>query len=164
MDLSFEKLQAAHLARLRLQPSQAAWQERLAGEAYRIQLAMSGFAMAALVDDQVVGAAGLLVQDRHRALAWALVGDVPWRAWPAITRFVATQLDRYQENGIVRVEAYVSDGHWAGANWLIKLGFTDPARMVAWCPDLNDAWCWGRIRRPKSQCAISHQAAGRNAA
>jgi hypothetical protein len=57
------------------------------------------------------------------AEAWAMVRDVPRRAWPKITIFAIAEIARAQAAGVNLIECTVDRAQPAALRWARKLGF-----------------------------------------
>lgn len=143
----FEPFAAGDLARLKLRSEQGLEQDLLGGRGDAIGSALqeTGLGWTARVDGQVVACAGFLVQWPGRATAWALIGDVPWRAWPAITAKVAAEISAMEAGGFWRIEATVRTGFPAGMRWLKALGFKRRCFLRAYDPARGHAWLFERV-------------------
>lgn len=105
----------------------------------------AAFGWVAKVDGVVVGAAGVAPIWPGRGICWALIGDVPRRAWPAITRHIEAELPKLEAMGFRRLEASVLDGHEAGHRWIKRLGFNSPHKAEAFGPDGASHWLYARL-------------------
>mgnify|MGYP000131450274 CR=1 FL=1 len=115
------------------------------------------YAWAAFSGCELVGAGGILVHWRGIddvggacgfGEAWARVGQVPMRAWPAITRRVRTELDLAAAAGIRLIECTVDMGFAAGHRWAERLGFEVACRRPSWGVTGHDAVLYQRHRPP----------------
>jgi hypothetical protein len=143
--IGFPKLRQDHLDWMRddVRPVGAALHDQFRS----MRADVLGPAWAAVLYDgaaeqRVLGVGGLIAQWPTRAIAWALPYRVPRRWWPAITRKVVAVLEDAHADGVVRIEAHVTDDDPSAQEWAVRLGFVPesdtPARC--WCPDLRDAW------------------------
>lgn len=115
------------------------------------------YAFAAFAGGELIGAGGILVHWRGiddlggacgYAEAWARVGQVPMRAWPAITRRVHSELDLAAASGIRLIECTVDMGFAGGHRWAEKLGFEIACRRPSWGVTGRDAILYQRCRPP----------------
>jgi len=138
----------AHLARLRLRAAQAELQIVLGQPGYGNSLAVPGMAWTGLHAGAVVGCAGIKPQWPGRAIAWALLSDIPRRSWPEITAIVGRQLAAAHLAGYRRIEATVVDGWPTGRRWVERLGFgavEPPHLMRAYDPEGRDHWLYAKV-------------------
>ncbi len=126
-----------HLQRLTLQPAQA-------------HIGLDGFdvlcefeAFTGLDGDEVLGCAGLIPQGNHRALLWALVGNVGPRRFVAVHKAVLHFLSMCSH---ARLETWVDDGFEQGIRWAGMLGFVPEGLMKKHRPDGGDAWLYARVQ------------------
>lgn len=97
-----------------------------------------GLSYTCKVDDLIVGMAGVLPQWAGRAIAWTLVGGVPLRAWPAITRKTIEVLEAAHRQGYYRIEMTARCDCPAAARWAWRLGFAAYAPLPMYGPDGSD--------------------------
>lgn len=150
--VAFRPFRARDLRFLALRPELRRAAPMLADPEYGAALegprSFSAFVRGAEGDGwRLAGCGGLVEWWPGRAEAWALVGDVPRRAWPAVTRFVAATLDAAAADGAVRVEAYADTPFAAAHGWLRALGFVHEARCEGRGPGGRDQDQYVRIRR-----------------
>jgi hypothetical protein len=155
--IDFEPFLAGDLGGLQLRREQGLERDLLPHHSVGEALQATGLGWTARVDGQVAACAGFLVQWPGRATAWALIGEIDnWRAWPAITRKVAAELDALEARGFWRIEATVRIGFAAGTRWLKALGFERRCLLPAYDPAGNDVWLFDRINYgalPKAEAA-----------
>lgn len=114
--------------------------------------ALSGLARSAVYGGPggercVIGCAGWWQRWPGFAETWALVGDVPMRAWPDATRMVLGALAAGHGRGIRRFETTVIAGFDAGMHWARMLGFTVCGLRAAFDAQGRDHWLMERVRR-----------------
>lgn len=127
-----------HLERIRLQPAQ----EHV--RAYFKDVDRFGTAYTALEGDEVLACAGLLPAGTHRAVVWALLGDIGPARFHRVHREVQRFLNRQPYR---RVEALVDCGFDEAHRWVRLLGFDCEAeRMKAYAPDGRDVALYARVR------------------
>lgn len=127
-----------HLERLRLQPAQAHVR------AYFKDVEKFGTAYTAIEGEDVLACAGVLPAGSHRAVAWALLGEIGpalfLRVHREVERFLARQPYR-------RIEALVDCGFDEAHRWVRLLGFEREAeRMKAYTPDGRDVALYARVK------------------
>ena len=136
-------LECCHLSQLKLQPAQAQLSELAADPEYAQGLIEAGPAFAGIVNDRVVGCAGVVKLAEQRGHAWALLGDDAGGSLTtihrAIVRFLADQPYR-------RIETSVDSEFIAGHRWVLMLGFNCEGRMHCYGPNGRDADLYARIR------------------
>lgn len=137
----------ADLAEMELQAQQVAEMAGLGDwRAMAGALVVAGPCWTARFRGQVVGCGGVRVIWAGRGEAWAFVGDVPRRAWPALHRVVLQVLDRLAADvPLRRIEASCCYGWPPGRRWLGMLGFTEEGLARAYGPDGRDFWRYARI-------------------
>lgn len=140
-EIAFVPFVPEHLARLSLGPIQAEIQSFLAGvnaDALVGPYTWTAFAAAVASPVEVIGCGGIMPLWPGVGQAWALIGRVPRRCWPAATAFVRATLHTAMEvGGLHRIQASVRTGFAPGARWAERLGMDfegtarayDPARV-----------------------------------
>jgi hypothetical protein len=109
-------------------------------------LAAAGPCWTVRYGGRVIAAGGVRVIWQGRGEAWAFVGDVPRRVWPALHRLVRRALDRLAADlGLRRIEAACAYGWPPGRRWLSLLGFQEEGLALAYGPDGRDFWRCARI-------------------
>lgn len=145
--LSFVAFRPEHLAALQLQAAQAALQPLLAQPSYGKAL-VGPYTWTGIVDDRVVGCAGLLPQWPSRAIAWALLtGELTARHFLRAHHKVVAVLAAAQRAGTRRIETSVDAGFDAGHRWVRALGFAPEGLMRAYSPDGRDHVLYARISK-----------------
>jgi hypothetical protein len=114
------------------------------GEATALQ--RSGLNWTAVEGHQVIMSAGIVPSWPGRAQAWAYVGEVPRRRWPAITARVMRAIEDTHAAGYRRIEATVRDGFDAGHRWLQILGFERRCLLPVYDHEGYDHWLYDRVR------------------
>lgn len=144
--ISFRPFLPEHLARIDLPPDVAAALAP-AGPADLARLVVPGLSWTGFVGDNPVGAAGVYELWSGRAMAWALFGRIPRRAWPSITVFVNEVLAHAHVAGYARIEASVAADFKAGLRWAERLGFAleTPAPARKFGPDGSDHFLYARV-------------------
>lgn len=134
-----------HLARLRLQPAQAALSAEFLKPGYTDMLRAGGPCFTGMVDGQVIACAGVAEVWQGRALAWALVGEAAGRNMVALHRAVAGFL---MQAPYRRIEATVDAGFDAAHRWIKLLGFQceTPDGMRQYNPNGGDAFLYSRTK------------------
>jgi len=136
--------QPAHLDALAQAPAAAMLQAR---PEIHGALAASGLNWTAVDGHRVIMSAGIVPVWPGRALAWAMVGAVPRRRWPAITARVGQAIEEGHAAGYRRIEATVLHGFTAGHRWLQRLGFELRCFLPAYDTEGRDHWLYDRVRR-----------------
>lgn len=134
-----------HLARLRLQPAQAALSAEFLKPGYTDMLRAGGPCFTALADDRVLACAGVAEVWTGRALAWALLAGDAGRHMIALHRAVAGFLAQAPYR---RIEATVDAGFDAAHRWIEMLGFQreTPDGMQGFNPDGSAAFLYSRVK------------------
>ncbi len=148
-DLDFQPFTPGHLLALDLAPQSARYADRIQQVAASGAMTVQGLSWSALSRGRVIGCAGIQQIWPGRAHAWAVIGQMPPRAWPGITRACIFMLDAAHADGWRRIETTVLDDFPAGLRWIRRLGFVcengvTPCR--AWGPDGADHWMFARVR------------------
>lgn len=116
----------------------------MAEEGYAHALAASpNVAFSAIVDDQVIGAAGLIQQWPHRYIAWALLSQATGPKLRAITTAIQRGINLVDYH---RIEAHVRADYALSIRWSWKLGFHCESLMKRFLPDGADAFLFVRLR------------------
>lgn len=138
-----ERLRPDHFPRLRLQDNQASLQAVLT-ESYGADLvAQGGVAWAAVMDGEVIAAAGMFEVWSGRALGWALFSDTALANFIAIHRVARKVLADCPWR---RIEIAVDRNHAAGVRWAERLGFQREGLMRAYTADGRDCFLYARVR------------------
>ena len=82
-----------------------------------------------------IGIGGVMPHWPGRAATWLVTGDMPRRAWPAVTRKVRDVLDRAHALGYRRIECEVDAEFAGGIRWAFKLGFEIESYMPGYSPE-----------------------------
>lgn len=144
-EISFAPFLPEHLRRPELAGTRYA--ERLADPGVAAAIVTPGLSFSGFVGTRLVGCAGIYPIWRGRAVAWAVFGDIPRRAWPEITAKVDEICADAHRSGWRRIETTVLDGFAAGRRWAERCGFVCEGLMPAYGPDGSDHWMYGRVRR-----------------
>jgi hypothetical protein len=133
---------AEHLTDLAAQPAQAQMSDKITPQTAAYLEGQSSF--TALVDGRPIGAAGVLPQWEHRALAWAYLSVIPPRQFLLVHRAVEAFLESCY---VPRLEMTVDCEFEQGHRWARLLGFTCEAeRMARYTPEGRDCALYARIR------------------
>lgn len=142
--MRLEALTEAHVRALQPQAAQSdlSTEDRVA---LALAQADAGLAYAALEDDTVVCAGGVVCDESWpgRGVVWAIVGEgAPMRP---LTRIVRTWLDGLP---LPRLELYVDAQFLPGCKWARLLGFEleTPLPMRRFLPNGNAAYMFGRVQ------------------
>lgn len=136
--LEFAPFQPKHLGVLRLQAAQAYLQPLLVKPEYGTALAGPD-TWTGIIDDRVVGCAGVLPQWPGRAIAWALLTrDLSARHFLRAHHKVLSVLRSAQRSGAHRIETTVDAGFDAGHRWARALGFRPEGLMRGYSPEGRD--------------------------
>lgn len=144
--IEFLPFQMYHLDAIRLQPGQRHLMAELRDPDYAEALAIPGFAYTGMIEDKIVGCAGVLPLGHHRAMGWTLLTKIPPRAWVRMTRQVAVALERAHQEGYRRIEATVLSSFVQAHRWVRVLGFEYEGNMRSYGPDGSDHCLYARIR------------------
>lgn len=149
-----------HVAQLKLQVAQAWFDTLLSNPAYARALDNPGLSFTGLLDDRVIGCAGLLdaqfpglrgvMPDAAQQLqGWALIsGELPARYWPRAVKFAHQVLARAELSGARRIEAMALDGFVNAHRLLLQLGFRAEGKLHRWGPTAQDHWVYARWYDP----------------
>lgn len=145
--IKFIDFHPAHLLDLKLQDAQDALQAIIKEPSYGAALSLHGMAYSGMLGGRVVGCAGVLPQTNTRAIAWALLENIPAPYWPAIHRKVIRVIRQAEQRGFRRIETQVAEGFQPGMRWVELLGFRNetPNGMAAWDPLGNTAYLFARV-------------------
>lgn len=131
-----------HLARLRLQPHQAALGPVVAEPDYGKRLAEAGPCYSAVQGDDVLATAGFFPQWEGRCIVWALLSADCGRHLLAIHRAVERAFTLHPFR---RYETCVVGDFDPAHRWATMLGFQREGLMRAYLPDGTDAWLYARV-------------------
>lgn len=144
--IRFVPYQPSHLAQVRTQPAQEAWRAYLIRDGFAESLAIPGMTWTGLVDDVPVGCAGFSPQWEGRVVAWALFGDIPKTAWPAIVKKIRHEFRAtLQSHGRHRVEMTVPSNFGPGCRLALMLGFAVEGLMKSYGPDGSDHLLYAQV-------------------
>lgn len=137
--------QAAHVSQMSVQTAQ---QIELIGfcEPDRLSFLENQFSWSGVIDDVVVGSAGLYEIWPGRHYAWALLSDqLNPHQFVRLTRCVRRALDLLPD---ARVEAVVQSDFEMGHRWMRALGFKreTPFPMRRYFPHGGDAILYARVK------------------
>jgi len=127
--IEFHPYSPQDLARIDLQPMQAAQRDLFLSDGYAEAIDVRGKAWSGLLDGEVVGAAGFTPQWDGRSTAWAIFGrKVPKKDWPVIVRFIRAAIagemaEHKAKVGHARVDITVPWGFGEGCRLASLLGF-----------------------------------------
>ena len=144
--MEFLPFKPYHLDAVRLQPGQQHLMATLRDPDYAACLAIPGFAYTGMIDDKIVGCAGVLPLSPHRAMGWALLSRIPKCAWVRMTRQVLVALETAHQEGYRRIEATVLLSFAPAHRWVELMGFQFEGIMRAYAPDGSDHALYARIR------------------
>lgn len=114
-------------------------------EAQAASVVHPGLSYTCKVDGFVAGMAGIIPQWPGRAIAWTLVGGIPTRAWPAVTRKTIEVLEEAHRQGYWRIEMTTRCDCPAAYRWAIHLGFRTFAALPMYGPDGSDHYGFVRF-------------------
>ena len=134
--------QPEHLARIRLQATQATAQALMTIEHGQQIKASPGYAQAAILDGEPIAAAGVIELWPGRAYAWAYIGEKAREHFKTIHRAVHNALDR---NRCRRVEMAVDVRDPGAKRWAHHLGFDYEGTARKWTIDGRDVEIWARV-------------------
>jgi len=139
--MRLEELTPEHLARLALQPAQAALAPCLLDETYAGDLCRHE-AYAGIEGGRVVGAAGVVPVWRGCHAAWALLSEMPLRQMVEVTGLVRMFAGDFSG----RLETWVDASRPGHGRWAEKLGFEREGLMKRFLPSGGDAWLYARVK------------------
>ena len=139
-NLSFVPFDPDHLQDLSLSSEINLLKPLLDNPGYAETLKQTGFAETGIYDGNVIGCCGVMAQWKGRSIAWALIGEMPRRCWPDVTRHAIAGLERAHADGARRIEVYVRLGFKQGELWVRRLGFEPVAPKPLWGPDGATFW------------------------
>lgn len=135
--------EAEHLQLLKLQESQAMIQPLMTDMEYAVSLQTRGPAFSAMVDGEIIAAAGLLPQWENRAVAWALIGENARRHFVRLTKSMVRYFDFAEFN---RLETAVKTDFAEGHRWARMMGFVREGTMRGYAPDGCDYDLYARVK------------------
>ena len=138
--LSFIPFDPEHLQRLQLSTEIDLLKPLIDSPDYAEILQRTGNAETGIYDGAVIGCAGVLPQWKGRAIAWALIGAMPRRCWPNVTKHAIAGLEQAHAEGSRRIEVNVRLGFKQGDLWVRRLGFAPVAPKPLWGPDGATFW------------------------
>lgn len=143
--ITFVPFAPDHLDHLTLQAAQRCFERELANQEYRRALVVPDFSWTGIIGGRVVGCAGLVPQWPGRAIAWALLGEIPRPAWPAVHKKVLAVLAAAERRGFFRIETHVDPQFPQAMRWVAMLGFRPEGLNRAYTPDRRDLLMTARI-------------------
>ncbi|MEE8206861.1 MAG: hypothetical protein V3T82_07920 [Nitrospinaceae bacterium] len=106
------------------------------------ELAWTGFN-----DGEIIGAAGILRQDKHIGQCWMVLSDqIPMRAWPVLVKKMKSVIDQAHDRGMWRLWSSVLIGFWAGERFIQKLGFNCEGVMQHYGADGSHHALYAKIK------------------
>ena len=147
---------AHHLEALELGPTQAELQLELEAPGYGALHEVAGWSWTGLIDGRIVGCAGIFPLSAHRGLAWALLGEMPRRAWPEVTRIVGLEIASAHHKGMRRIEATIRRARPAAKRWMERLGFEleTPGGMPGYAGDGATHFLYAHIDWPRLRATL----------
>lgn len=137
------KFRAAHLQVLNLQKSQEYFRGEFGNPNYGLQLEASPYSFTGLVDDKVVGCAGVHELWQGRAVAWALLSEGVGPHMRSISRAALGFLAQAPWR---RVEAMIDASFEPARRWAQMMGMQQEGLMRAYSPTGNDYYIYARIK------------------
>lgn len=147
-DLTFRAFEPIDLVGFRLQPGQSD-ERALLDLPFPEEFIRADLSLTAARGPVVLGCAGVVPANAHRAIAWAYVStDVRPRDWTAITRRTIAVLDQARAAGFRRIEATARFDYPSASRWLRMLGFIceTPVPMPYYGPEGDAYYQFARIR------------------
>jgi hypothetical protein len=144
--ITFAPYEPEHLRRIEVQAAQEEWRDRVLSSEYARNLGVPGFTWTGLDGGRVLGCAGLIPQGGGRAHAWALLGNIPPRAWPALVAKVRSVFDAAHAAGYARIEATVRHDFGNGCRLAKVLGFEVETLMAKYYDGI-DHFLYARVAR-----------------
>lgn len=135
-----------HLSRINLQERQQRTISHMTPEWLQI-LAQGGLAVSAVVEDQIIGSAGVVVQSNDAGFLW---GAISQDAGPHFVPLHRAAVRLLQMSGLARIEAVTEVDFPEGRRWLALLGFECEGRVDADGPNGDDhyRYAWDRLPAP----------------
>ena len=122
--IKFIPFNPGHLDRFMLQPSQEYLGRMVSDPIARLNAGKSRSAWSGVVDGRIVGSAGVLPVNGGAGYCWALLSNsIPKSSWVRITRFVISELDKAQRDGMRNLYTTVKEDFCQGHEWAKILGF-----------------------------------------
>jgi hypothetical protein len=134
-----------HMSNLMLQPAQKFFQTRLTDEEFCADVSRSLYATTCMVNNAIVGCAGIYPQTNWLGLAWCLFDKVPATSWTAIVRQAKRGLKQAANDGLGRIEALVPVGFMPGARFAKMTGMEFEGLKRQFMPDGSNVWLFVRL-------------------
>jgi RimJ/RimL family protein N-acetyltransferase len=133
-----------HLAQINLQERQRRTISHMTPE-WLLVLAQGGPAVSAVVDDRIIGSAGIVVQSEHVGFLWGAISQDAGAYFLQLHRAAVRLLDVPQ---LQRIEAVTEVDFPAGRRWLELLGFECEGRIPGDGPNGDDhyRYAWAPSR------------------
>ncbi|MEO2140940.1 MAG: hypothetical protein ABGX63_02035 [bacterium] len=140
--MKFIPFREEHVEDLLAQPAQARMSQKITPKIAKMLEGHPSF--TAMDGDIPVGAAGIIVGNGHRGMAWAYLTEVPTRKFITIHKGVLQFLEGCY---VPRLEMTVDCGFEEGHRWARLLGFTLEAEVMrSWNVVGEDVSLYARIR------------------
>lgn len=110
---------------------------------YCLQLEAHSKAFTGIVDNRIIGCAGISEQWKGRVIAWAWFSGGIGTHFISVHRAVKSFLDAQSYR---RIEAYTHCDFNEANRWMRMLGFEKEGKMSKFLPCGSDAYMWVRLR------------------
>lgn len=124
------KFRPENLGSLRLNAEAKGIMDFIGGDVMGRSMALNGPAFSAYHNDNLIVVAGINLLWKGVGEAWVMFGCDPHDHFMFIHRTTVRYLNRLSEDlGLVRVQAVVKENHWAGIEWVNRMGFQFEGQM-----------------------------------